>query len=89
MGRFDHLSTSNLIKGIRENDQAQIRVNDALKTLSKPKALPYGKAAKEADFKEHCFVLCRLHQPDSVRHIEDLIKATNNQNPMKPRSEIE
>lgn len=48
MGRFNHLSTRDLIKGIRENDQAQIRANDALKTLSKPKTLPHGRAAKEA-----------------------------------------
>jgi hypothetical protein len=44
------------------------------------------KHDEQIDFQEHCLVLCRLHQPDSVRHIEDLIKATNNQNPMKPRN---
>jgi hypothetical protein len=44
------------------------------------------KHEDQVDFQEHCFVLCRLHQPDSVRRIEDLIKATNNQNPMKPRN---
>jgi hypothetical protein len=48
MARFNQLSTRDLIKGIRENDQAQIRANDALKALSKPKTLPNGQAAKEA-----------------------------------------
>ncbi len=40
----------------------------------------------QLDFRDNCLVLCRLHQPDSVKRIEDLIKATNNQNPMKPRN---
>lgn len=44
------------------------------------------KHEDQRDFQDNCLVLCRLHQPDSVRRIEDLIKATNNQNPMKPRN---
>ena len=44
------------------------------------------KHAEQIDFQENCLVLCRLHQEGSVRSIDDLIKATNNQNPMKPRN---
>lgn len=44
------------------------------------------KHEDQIDFRDNCLVLCRLHQPDSVRRIDDLIKATNNQNPMKPRN---
>jgi hypothetical protein len=40
----------------------------------------------QTDFREKCTVLCRLHQEGSVRRIDDLITATNNQNPMKPRN---
>jgi AIPR protein len=40
----------------------------------------------QIDFKEHCLVLCRLHQEGSVSRLDQLVKATNNQNPMKPRN---
>lgn len=48
MGRYSHLSTKDLLKGLSANEQAQIRANDALKTLSKPQTLPHGRAAKDA-----------------------------------------
>jgi hypothetical protein len=40
----------------------------------------------QLDFKENCLVLCRLHQEGAVLRLEQLVKATNNQNPMKPRN---
>src|SRR5215469_15576639 len=40
----------------------------------------------QLDFKENCLVLCRLHQEGAVSRLEQLVKATNNQNPMKPRN---
>jgi hypothetical protein len=63
--------------GVVNGLQTVKSMHDAFKKL---------KHDEQIDFQEHCLVLCRLHQPDSVRHIEDLIKATNNQNPMKPRN---
>ena len=42
--------------------------------------------SEQSDFRENCLVLCRLHQEGSVKRIDDLIKSTNNQNPMKPRN---
>ena len=44
------------------------------------------KHADQVDFQENCLVLCRVHQEGSVAQIDQLIKATNNQNPMKPRN---
>ncbi len=63
--------------GVVNGLQTVKSMHDAFKKL---------KHEDQVDFQENCLVLCRLHQPDSVRHIEDLIKATNNQNPMKPRN---
>lgn len=63
--------------GVVNGLQTVKSMHDAFKKL---------KHEDQIDFQENCLVLCRLHQPDSVRHIEDLIKATNNQNPMKPRN---
>lgn len=63
--------------GVVNGLQTVKSMHDAFKKL---------KHEDQLDFQEHCLVLCRLHQPDSVRRIEDLIKATNNQNPMKPRN---
>ncbi|WP_445219351.1 AIPR family protein [Bradyrhizobium sp. Pa8] len=63
--------------GVVNGLQTVKSMHDAFKKL---------KHEDQIDFQESCLVLCRLHQPDSVRHIEDLIKATNNQNPMKPRN---
>ncbi len=40
----------------------------------------------QIDFKENCLVLCRVHQEGAVKRPEQLVKATNNQNPMKPRN---
>lgn len=40
----------------------------------------------QVDFKDNCQVLCRVHQEGSVKGPEKLVKATNNQNPMKPRN---
>ena len=40
----------------------------------------------QIDFKENCLILCRLHQEGSVSRLEQLVKATNNQNPMKARN---
>jgi hypothetical protein len=40
----------------------------------------------QIDFKDNCLVLCRLHQEGAVSRLEELVKATNNQNPMKPRN---
>ncbi len=40
----------------------------------------------QIDFKDNCLVLCRLHQEGAVSRLEQLVKATNNQNPMKPRN---
>jgi hypothetical protein len=40
----------------------------------------------KTDFEENCHVLIRVHTKDSVKDINELIKATNNQNPMKPRN---
>jgi hypothetical protein len=47
MARFSHLSPPDLIQGIRENDHAQIRANDALKEISNLKTLAHAQAAKE------------------------------------------
>jgi AIPR protein len=63
--------------GVVNGLQTVKSMHDAFKKL---------KHADQIDFQNNCLVLCRLHSPDSVRHIEDLIKATNNQNPMKPRN---
>lgn len=63
--------------GVVNGLQTVKSMHDAFKKL---------KHDDQLDFRENCLVLCRLHSPDSVRHIEDLIKATNNQNPMKPRN---
>lgn len=40
----------------------------------------------QIDFKANCLVLCRVHQEGAVKRPEQLVKATNNQNPMKPRN---
>ena len=40
----------------------------------------------QVDFQENCLILCRLHQEGSVSRLEQLVKATNNQNPMKARN---
>ena len=40
----------------------------------------------QMDFRDNCLVLCRLHQEGAVKRPEQLVKATNNQNPMKPRN---
>lgn len=40
----------------------------------------------QSDFRENCLVLCRVHQEGAVKRPEQLVKATNNQNPMKPRN---
>ena len=40
----------------------------------------------QKDFRDNCLVLCRLHQEGAVKRPEQLVKATNNQNPMKPRN---
>ena len=41
---------------------------------------------EQIDFKQNCMVLCRVHQEGAVKRPEQLVKATNNQNPMKPRN---
>ena len=41
---------------------------------------------KKVDFEKNCSVLIRVHMKDSVKDINELIKATNNQNQMKPRN---
>ena len=38
------------------------------------------------DFRNKCEVLVRLHTQNSVADFRDLVKSTNNQNPMKPRN---
>lgn len=40
----------------------------------------------QIDFQTNCLVLCRVHQEGAVKRPEQLVKATNNQNPMKPRN---
>jgi AIPR protein len=37
-------------------------------------------------FKSNCEILVRLHAQNSVADYKDLVKSTNNQNPMKPRN---
>jgi len=37
-------------------------------------------------FSENCLVLTRVHTQNSVNNYRDLVKSTNNQNPMKPRN---
>lgn len=41
---------------------------------------------EQIDFKDNCLVLCRVHMDGAVKRPEQLVKATNNQNPMKPRN---
>lgn len=37
-------------------------------------------------FQENCLILARVHTQNSVGNFRDLVKSTNNQNPMKPRN---
>ena len=39
-----------------------------------------------AHFSEECQILTRLHTQNAVNDYRDLVKSTNNQNPMKPRN---
>ncbi len=43
-------------------------------------------AAGKTEFTEQCEVLIRLHSKGSVKDVNSLIRATNNQNPMQPRN---
>ena len=41
---------------------------------------------EKLDFDEHCEVLVRLHNKQAVHDYRELVKSTNNQNPMQPRN---
>lgn len=43
-------------------------------------------ANDKADFVSNCEILVRLHTQNSVSDFRELVKSTNNQNPMKPRN---
>lgn len=43
-------------------------------------------AKDQEHFESQCTVLCRVHQKNAVSDVGQLIKATNNQNPMDPRN---
>jgi len=40
----------------------------------------------KADFEQNCSVMVRLHTRNSVADYRELVKSTNNQNPMQPRN---
>lgn len=63
--------------GIVNGLQTVKSLHDAFRRLSQE---------DQIDFSENCLVLCRLHQEGAVKRLEQLVKATNNQNPMKPRN---
>jgi hypothetical protein len=64
--------------GIVNGLQTVKSLHDAFKELTDPE--------DQKHFEENCTVLCRIHGPNAVRDVNLLIKATNNQNPMKPRN---
>jgi hypothetical protein len=64
--------------GIVNGLQTVKSLYDGFSSLETPEA--------QQDFVENCHVLCRLHEEGAVKQIANLIKATNNQNPMRPRN---
>ena len=42
--------------------------------------------AQKSDFEKNCYVLVRILRNDAVNDINQVVKATNNQNPMRPRN---
>lgn len=63
--------------GVVNGLQTVKSLHDAFRRLSQE---------EQIDFKQNCLVLCRVHQEGAVKRPEQLVKATNNQNPMKPRN---
>ncbi|WP_425104589.1 AIPR family protein [Ancylobacter sp.] len=63
--------------GVVNGLQTVKSLHDAFRRLSQD---------EQIDFKENCLVLCRVHQEGAVKRPEQLVKATNNQNPMKARN---
>jgi hypothetical protein len=64
--------------GIVNGLQTVKSLHDGFKELTSPQ--------DQAHFEQHCAVLCRVHGLQSVTDVAQLIKATNNQNAMKPRN---
>ena len=73
-----HVSALEIRKpGVVNGLQTVKSLHDAFRRLSQEEQI-YLKA--------NCLVLCRVHQQGAVKRPEQLVKATNNQNPMKPRN---
>jgi len=79
VGPKDRLSAIEATRpGIVNGLQTVKSLHDGYKELS--------EAQDQSHFEDHCAVLCRVHALASVSDVNQLIKATNNQNAMKPRN---
>src|SRR5829696_8537236 len=79
IGGKDEPTTLELTRpGVVNGLQTVKSLHDAFRQLTDPE--------QQSHFESACTVLCRVHSPNSVRDVNQLIKATNNQNPMKPRN---
>lgn len=79
VGPKDKLSAIDVAQpGIVNGLQTVKSLHDGYKELNDPR--------DQAHFEEACSVLCRVHGTASVSDVNQLIKATNNQNAMKPRN---
>ena len=78
-------------KGPKENP-TRLRVThpgvinglQTIKTLAD--SMPELSHEEFGHFDTNCQILTRVHTQNSVRNFRDLVKSTNNQNPMKPRN---
>ena len=68
---YENLTTRELIQGILDTDQALVRAQDTLNTLSKPGSLPQSQAAKLA-FLESTHKLIEALQADSRKLTAEL-----------------
>ncbi|MBM4274473.1 MAG: hypothetical protein FJ134_08445 [Deltaproteobacteria bacterium] len=73
MGQKFRVTEPGIINGL----QTIKSIADAYKELD-----PAGKT----DFEQNCSVMVRLHTRNSVKDYRELVKSTNNQNPMQPRN---
>ena len=79
VGPKDKLAAIDIIRpGIVNGLQTVKSLHDGYKELATP--------ADQGDFEQNCSVLCRVHGRASVSDVNQLIKATNNQNAMRPRN---
>ena len=82
---FGFIGPKDVPTGLRINRPGIINGLQTIKTLSDSVSENLSKEDYE-HFQRNCEILTRVHTQKSVHDHRDLVKSTNNQNPMKPRN---